>query len=520
MNSSQFGNAVTIIGGLTGLGVFLDQILTTQEARDKVHAFLQSRNRVPSSKAFFDYLGLVYEAVFMRFYGERVFSVRYAFSCLVTSVLSVVVVFAAQLYLFGSPIGAVVHVDALQVKVVIACVLANAFIDWLTISQTQTFFSIAISQKSVGRAVLLIVSDIIVTTNLFILLYSVVMAAVVWAARPIHEGKVKLEARVIGTDAPLRDLPEGWDKIFKRRAGDDASAVRLTLPVTVKAGDEKPRKVLLEAFASDETITLTDIVQISSALEVRPEGRAAIRFRHPEPEEEDGSTEGTVAEDSVKPSARPKDRPADLVVEDRGSPAWKEANASVELTEWQSATVVLKERRSDLAFDPLYTAAFVHAEQLELNFPYSVLGPISAVPVSSIMAQYRTYSREPAYAFGCFADGAWQVSTVAEAFPERCEKTIAVDAAGMASLGRAATKLLGWSSPLIPLNTLFLTSLTITIMAYLYAIFLLASRLISWVFAGWASRTERYFLKAPLACMGFIAGVLAVLYYVYVVGSF
>lgn len=520
MNSSQFGNAVTIIGGLTGLGIFLDQILTTQEARDKVQAFLRSRNRVPSSTAFFDYLGLVYEAVFMRFYGERVFSVRYAFSCFVTSLLSVVVVFAAQLYLFGSPIGAVIHVDGLQIKVVIACVLANALIDWLTISQTQTFFSIAISQKRVGRAVLLIVSDIIVTTNLFILLYSVVMAAVVWAALPKHQGNLMLEAQIIGTEAPLKDLPEGWDKIFRGRVGNDASVVRLTLPVSVNAGDQKPAKVLLEAFASDETVTLTDIVQVSSALEVRPVGKAAIRFRHPEPNEEGGSPEGGAPRDPVQPPAGPRERPADLVVEDRGSGAWKEANADAELTEWQSATVEIKERRTDLALDPLYTAAFVHAEQLELNFPHSVLGPVSAVPVSSIMAQYRSYSHEPAYAFGCFADGAWQVSKVADGFPERCEKTIAVDAAGLASLGRAATKLLGWSSPQIPLNTLFLTSLTITIMAYLYAIFLLASRLISWVFAGWASRTERYFLKAPLACMGFISGVLAVLYYVYVVGSF
>ena len=96
----------------------------------------KSWNKVPSSKAFFDYPGLVYKAVFERFYSECVFTVRYAFSCLVTSILSVVVVFATQLYLFGSPTGDSIQIDSLQIKVIIACVLANAMIDWLTIGQT------------------------------------------------------------------------------------------------------------------------------------------------------------------------------------------------------------------------------------------------------------------------------------------------------------------------------------------------------------------------------------------------
>ncbi len=71
---TAIANAVTIIGGLGGIGVIFDQVLVTEATRDNIHKFLRrSNNSKIFSSAFFEYISLINESVFRRFFSASIF---------------------------------------------------------------------------------------------------------------------------------------------------------------------------------------------------------------------------------------------------------------------------------------------------------------------------------------------------------------------------------------------------------------------------------------------------------------
>src|SRR5690606_6564521 len=114
-----------------------------------------------------------------RFLSDDFLTFRFFRSILFISCISVFTLIAYQA-IFNPETTGIVQFSSRQIIALIAFSLFTILFDYITIVQTRIFIDASIEQRSPFRAIVLVFSDIIVTINIFILLFSAFLISVIW----------------------------------------------------------------------------------------------------------------------------------------------------------------------------------------------------------------------------------------------------------------------------------------------------------------------------------------------------
>jgi hypothetical protein len=226
-------------------------------------------------------------------------------------------------------------------------VLFNALIDWVTIAQTQTFFSISAAQGRVGRALLIIVADFIVTTNIFILLYAGLIATLIFQVWDAPRQPVRVKANVSVHSIPPNAKRLTDYKPFGAAEGQDFHEAFFFYELPTEQG-ESP-KGAVRVFSASKEIGLVDVIGAASAL-TRFEVTEVARYKEVEETEAvpEGDTQKKVEEDAASAveagevkSEQPRtfERRKRRIDFDEELKAWSDLPGNLLAEEYQEATL-------------------------------------------------------------------------------------------------------------------------------------------------------------------------------------
>jgi hypothetical protein len=103
--------------------------------------------------------------------------------------------------------------STLQAFVIVVCVAGNCFVDWISFGLTRMLFEVSGQIKNVGRSIVLIFMDLLLTVNAFALIYSIPLALVIFASSGLS-GKF-----------PVWADGSAWADIHDTQNGNDISQV-------------------------------------------------------------------------------------------------------------------------------------------------------------------------------------------------------------------------------------------------------------------------------------------------------
>jgi hypothetical protein len=485
-------NAVSIIGGSATLGAFFDQVLITKATRVRIKEFIKKSDQPKRwQDTFFNYISLINASVFNRFFSAPFLSLSYFCSCAIVSIFFLAVVVILQISIFGS--GAIADLSFTQTQLIVfgICIAINLVIDWISIGQTQVFFAISGEQKTASRAILLIVSDFILTVNFFTMIYAQPVAYLI-ASSALWRTEVKLQSTA--TTRKVKPSEDDTDTPYLKVFGKDQEFDRTTFFFEVIKPDEDTSSVGNIVIRSNtEEYSLKDVFEL---------GRRPIRIAT---KERDRYFLLTDEDEKKEPEKR--------MYSHRGSTDWKALNDLDNSEEFQEIEITFPFFSDKTSLMYAYTIAYSNIDTMQDGFPSSVLISPYFLSIKDLLTSYfreieklRTDIADDVIACGNRVGGKleWRV----ELEPKDCEGKMIFSSRSLRNLLDQA-KIQGdvFRDAQVPLNSLFLTSLSATALLYVAAFFLLLSRQLVQKLIGGVSSVERYFLRSPFAWVGLITGL-------------
>lgn len=497
---THLSNALGIIGGFITLGYFFDSILITKSAKQKIHRFLTRKHVSKSAgELFLDYVRIINESFFGRFFTAHKVSLKYFALCVFISILSVFLILVLQIGAFGPGGIFKIKFSNAQIAILAVCVAFNCIIDWISIAQTQLFFSISAKQTTPSRSLLLIASDFILTINFFTLLYAQIIAYLVIALTfqsDTYEVNVRVQDEGIIQEAQL-----------KRKNANELHGLDLSKPIYSTYFFVELKNVATGAkgvtafrfMSSGQNYSLADIIPTISTLFSAKISNSESYFISGQTEEDDEEDEEQADKLNAKKDDL-KEKPSKIAIAVRGDEKWKELNSKLGTSERQSFLLEIPAWSAAWNRSLSYTAAYRSVDELQDGFPASVLSGPSFISLQDLIVEY----------YGQLA------RTIPAAVTTRiCRDPLSLDqclivAAAKPEIWRLTHRLKVLSSPsnlYVPSNTLMLTSLTATVLIYAFAVFLLLSKVISTQLIKQLAGVEKIFLRSPFACAGFVIGI-------------
>lgn len=480
---------------LAGLGVLLDSVFITEKEREKIAAYLESGTEdLTLSQRFSNFLERAHSVIFGRFFSARLFSLEFFFSAAVISVCSFCLVLGTQVYLFPEQFSQLRY-DTQQLVLFLVFILFNISFDYATIIQTKIFIETALKVNSIFRALVLIVSDLIVTMNTFILSYALFVLIVVQAfvAYPESVSLIATDSKPDAEVEPQTDW-RAFDGLEEREFAERlVYSGNLTAALLSRDNEQEADNILLPYLSTfDPRMAETKVYVFTSLalLNISDIGASVI--------EDEAEREAYFATlDELK---------SDLQRQLDGEP--DEETGLLKLDFSVDASVF-----GGGSLSGAYTAAFFLTDQLEDSFPVSVAGPMELPLLSTLIKNAVAAPTSLHATVLCFKDGLPVVrfrltSATVEAL-EKCSDFMVVDVfwanrvdGDFALVGRDTD---GYR---VPFNTLLITSILPTAFFYL-AIILLAIVTVcfSKVVRG-TNRIKKFFLRAPFAISGALLGAV------------
>lgn len=480
---------------LAGLGVLFDNVFVTEKERAKIAAYLESgTDHLTLSQRFSNFLERAHSVIFGRFFSARLFSRKFFLSAAVLSVCSFCLVLGIQVYLFPEQFSQLRY-DTKQLVLFLVFILFNISFDYATIIQTKIFIETALKVNSIFRALVLIVSDLIVTMNTFILSYALFVLIVVQAFVTSSE-----PASLIATDStPSAEVEPRIDRRAFDGLDEQEFAKRLvysgnlTAALLSRDNEQEAEQILLPYLSTfDPRMAETKVYAFTSLSLLNISGMKASVI------EDEGERKAYFADlDALKSELQRRidgepDDDAGLV----------RLNFSIDASVFGGGSL-----------HGAYTAAFFLTDQLEDGFPASVAGPMELPQLSTLIKDAFAAPTSEHATVLCFKDGLptvrFQLTPANVEILETCSDFMVVDSffakrvdGDFALVGRDTD---GYR---VPFNTLLITSILPTALFYL-AILLLAIFTVcfSKVVKG-TNRIKKFFLRAPFAISGALLGAV------------
>lgn len=491
----MLNNFLTEIMLLAGLGVLLDSVFITEKEREKIAAYLESgTDDLTLSQRFSNFLARAHSVIFGRFFSARLFSRGFFLSAAVISICSFCLVLGAQVYLFPDQFSQLRY-DTKQLVLFLVFILFNISFDYATIIQTKIFIETALKVNSIFRALVLIVSDLIVTMNTFILSYALFVLVVVQAfvAAPEPASLIATESAPNAEVEPRTDR-RAFDGLEEREFAerlvysgnltaallsreDEQEADNILLPY-LSTFDPRMAETKVYTFARLALLNISDI----DASVIEDEGERKVYF---------------AALDELK-----SDLQRQLDGEPDDETGLVRLNFSIDASVFGGGSL-----------SGAYTAAFFLTDQLEDSFPASVAAPMELPQLSTLIKNAVAAPTSQDATVLCFKDGLptlrFKLTSATVEVLGKCSDFMVVDSfwanridADFALVGRDTD---GYR---VPFNTLLITSMLPTASFYL-AIILLAIVTVCYskVVRG-TNRIKKLFLRAPFAISGALLGAV------------
>ncbi len=366
-----------------------------------------------------------------------------------------------------------------EIAIIAICIIGNLFIDWISIAQTQVFFAISQEQKSIGRALLLIVSDFILTINFFTFLYAAVVGTLILGfASENDQAKIQTTAFITNDEEPKNTQTRS--PIDNAIFGQDKPIYSTTYFLNRITPDEEPKSLGWLVVKSDtHNYTFGDFLRITNSV-----------FKN-----DVTSVSGYFVENNESKKTKIK-------YEIRGSDEWMKISKDA-IEEVQEIDLRIPHSATRWSFELAYTAAYVRIDNLQDEFPASILMEPSFLPMPNLMAAYFSLlgARANGLIVGCRQQHDGKAQWVQG--DQACDSHLYVSANNFFEfIGKIKASADDSAKIKFPLNSLFMTSLTMTALIYISALFLIASRLLTQRILLSIRRVETYFLKSPFAFVG------------------
>lgn len=213
---------ISEVAAFIAFGTFLDQIFIGKAQRERISLYLSGAvGDKLLNERFHDFLKITHSIVFDRFFSGRFSSKSFLMHVFVVSFFSFSITALLQVYFFGSELQDV-NFDFLQISLIFLFIFANFLFDYFTIIQTKIFIEAALSARNLLKSAILIISDLIVTMNTFILFYAFfVLLVVQYFSWPSVEMNYIKQKKFDGNVSEVSVIPDylkdfNRDDIFSR----------------------------------------------------------------------------------------------------------------------------------------------------------------------------------------------------------------------------------------------------------------------------------------------------------------
>ena len=393
-----------------------------------------------------------------------------------------------------------------QIIVFIFCLAINVFIDWISIAQTQTFFSISQKVASFKKALLLIASDLILTINLFTLVYASVFALML-AYDDQQGSQIKTKSYVSIEKHEAEDINERID--ISPLRSEEIYDFSYSFQIKDEPSGREDTS-MLRFFANSPNLVISDILEIlldKASYQVL-DYRSLV-------------TKESLYRQALHNSLDKKNN--NLKVEDvisnvqRGSEKWASLRDDGYKGEYEELVILTKPWASKIDWNLAYTSSYILVDNVQDSFPNSISSRLELITYNEIYRNY-IYSKmiydpratDVSIIYACKLDGhGWYRSTFENFSNYPCSKRVAIEAVTaqifVTDIETMSAKLRGSKAPL---NTLFMTSLLSTIFLYLTTLLLFSSTIIKRYFFNTVNKAEQIYMKGPLAFSGLVVGLI------------
>lgn len=475
-------NAISIIAGCLAIGLFFDFVYLTDEHKSALRELITrgAREEQRLGDTFFDYLRAIKAAIFDRHFASPFLSRKYFLNCTILSLCALVLIFAIQVLFVGLGQFKTATSSPEQMAVIAICVATNVAIDWLSIGQTKTFFAIAAEQDRVSRALLLIISDIFVTMNLFIAAFAVVATFILQLPSFTSADRV-LTAQIARVPLSTSDATSQKHTLTPHRAPNDTITLTDFFVDSIIKDTSKPVAQII-TFIPD--LTFSDVIKASI-----------------------GSSHATITKlGTLLVSPNGKINKTVRIIRHRFE--WGKIKAP-KIQEVEYARVhVPPFSFYDLSYSDwymAYTAAYRYTAELQLGFPASVFSAPTTITIHNLESLHQSLLASSKIYLMCKHKGLWHHIPATVANTKKCDSLFTLLGTTRSDIRSALSGRLT-SDVQIPLNTLFLTSFTMTGLLYGLLMLLFMAR-IAWRLAARHLSSEIY-LKSPLGWAGFFIGII------------
>lgn len=497
---------------LIGIGLFFDKIFIDDETKVKIQKFIKTQNSDYPKPIFKNYLNLTIDAVFKKYLNHKLISSEYFIKCCIISLISLMIILVLQIEIFGLTLPENFNLNSHQLIILIVFLLVNVFIDYISIAQTHAFFMIANQQKTIGRMILLVVSDLILTINLFILLYSLFISFLL-----MYENSYSFNITAkytVQTDGFRGRSKSEWPvETIKEKSLTNLFDLK-TPKVTTGTG-----WVPIIAHSNTDEISIVDVYDLYSniiKMKISP-GEHFLTY------ETFTNAYGTTKNNIKKYKIGQRSETIKSITKemrDNHEKFFKESldNEYVEsYKDHQEVHIGLQEYSINNNFNLAHGVSFLEVDVLEDAFPVSLLRGIDFLSIGKINQSYVTGLSRGNIIYGCFLANknyqlVWETAYSPNIFNKECRKKVSLVTANFHhEIGKLLNEKFKLHELYVPLTTFFLTSLVITFSIYIFLIFLIASKIFQSVILTKLKHYEKIFLKSPFAIIGFIIGAIYML---------
>jgi hypothetical protein len=488
---SWLANILGIISGFMAIGAFLDTVASTDSTKVKIVNFVKKKTKQTGpSSTFFELIDATYESIFARLFRGPFLSLGYFLKCASLSLFMLSLYSLLEFIFYPEYFTALKLSNAYQLTLIIVAIIANLVIDWISLGQTQVFFLVAKSLDKMSHALVLIAADLVLTINLFTMLFAQIIGYLLLLAYS-SSGEYKAQAEVTLYDSShlAEEINAGTYDVLGAKIFHPFFRIQYLVQVNAKDSDLH-FSAPLNIFSDSADIRLLNVLQLKGLL----------------------NTEDAVGTTTSEVSRDPSDDRTPIKYSNltRNSKLWRLLSSYSEFTETEKVSFKLP--WFGVPFDRVmsYTVAYKAIDSVQDGFPQTLNFLPNEIRASDLIREYSPLVF-PELIVGCLEDVGsnqiWKLSSFADLNKANCSKRFIVEGSRLgdfiSSLKETNEKIY---STRLPLNPFFFTSISVTVLLYFSMFLMFFARKTQAIFYLGLGRLETAFQKAPLTTISFFAG--------------
>ena len=467
---------LTIVGGAVGIGLALDAIFVGPVQQKAIRAFLHRPHpENGANKTLYDYVEIINVILFERYFRMRFFSMRYVASSFSLSLLFVGVIFAVQ-YFVSPQAFANIRWSAPQVFLLVACIAGNLIVDWISIGVTQLVFELIVKVRRFWQSFALMVIDFFMTVNVFTIIYSATLAAIVIFLHLTNARGDFLALTIVKSiEVDKGDASWTYDQEIRKFLGSKYYFYSIYSDRTPLSAGYTQQKFQVqnpvEFFSTSSDIDLKDLFAIGSKVQGYP---SVTDFEN---------VYGNVGSSFI-----------------------------------QEVSISSGAESRNESFARAQAVTFDAVEQVQQSFPDSISLRAKFLMMEGLMSSYAVMKGAPVdgasvFVFACEEKRGntrnWRIEAFDAFGQNACLRRVAAFQGVFSSLPAiASAAALEPSGMVVPLNSVFMSSLVMTFFIYGLTAVLFFSRFLISRLKGRGRFLTTLFGRAPFAALGLLSGCL------------